>query len=68
MNAPTAASPTADFVSIVAAMRGDEIRKRLHEIEAERLALQVLLRSVAARERAAARRANREEGEVGCAD
>jgi hypothetical protein len=55
----TATSPpstTRDPIGLIAQLSADEIRARLDELDAEQRALRVLLRSVAARERALARR------------
>ena len=49
-----------DAIAMLASLTGEQLRTKLREIEAERKALQALLRSVAARERAAARRQGRE--------
>lgn len=52
------ATPTPDPTALLAQLTADQILARLDALEAEARSLRVLLRSIRARERAAARRAS----------
>ena len=60
-------SPPDPLFDNIRGLTSDQVRARLDAIEAERIGLSVLLRSLVARERAARRRA-RARGEVANAD
>jgi hypothetical protein len=60
------ATPSSDLIAALGTLTAGELRERLHALDAERRAVLVLLRSVAARERAQRRAAK--QGETPCRD
>lgn len=64
MNTPTSST---DIIAALGALTAEELRERLHALDAERRAVLVLLRSVAARERAQ-RRAAKQGETLPCTD
>jgi hypothetical protein len=55
-------TPAPDPIETLSTITADQLRQRLQALDAERRAIVVLLRSVAARERAAARRTSTPAG------